>query len=469
VTWQRHVVVVGASLAGLLAAAAAHRAGCRVTVLERDVLPYVPVPRRGVAQGEQPHVFLHRGLLAAEQLLPGLEHRLEADGAVRLNTGRLPWLGESGWNPIGDQGYDILSSTRPLLEHAVRREVAALPGVRILDGRRVEGVRRGDGGWLVALAEPGDGAAAGEPGEPGDVGTADVVVDASGRSSRLPTWLAALGVAAAPVSRVDAQLGYATRPYTGPAGSGVVVQATPQEPRGGLALPIESGGWLVAVVGFGDDRPPRDAEGFEAYVRGLRDPSLARQLTRWTPAGEVSIHRQTANVRHHYESVRDWPPGLLVVGDALCAFDPIYGQGVTVAACQALELGAALAGTGSGRASARASARGGTRGLQRRLAGVAGFPWAVATGADLRFPSTQGCQSRAQAVTNAWARQLGTLAAHGDLRAATTLSRTYHLMGSPLGLFHPALLVAAARGRLAGLPPANPAPAALGRASSSAA
>ncbi len=110
-----------------------------------------------------------------------------------------------------------------------------------------------------------------------------------------------------------------------------------------MALPVERGQWLVAAVGLGDRRPPRDPDGFAAFVAALPDPALSAVLRSGEPLGEVAVHRQTGNRRHRYGELRDWPDGLLALGDALCCFDPVYGQGITVAACQALLLRAELA------------------------------------------------------------------------------------------------------------------------------
>ena len=436
-----HVVVIGASFAGSFATAAAAAAGARVTLLDGDHLPPAPAPRPGVPQSRQAHVFLHRGLLSAQELLPGLRRDLLDRGAVPVQTGRLPWLGDHGWSPIGDHGHEVLSTSRPLLEHVVRTRALALDGVRLRDGTRVTGLRRngsGDPGsrWSVRAAD-------------GDEIGADVVVDASGRGSRLPHWLADLGVRPAAVARVDARIGYATRRYTGGSGSAVVVQASPRNPRGGLVLPVEDGQWLISAVGTGDERPPREADAFTAFLDGMADPALAVQARRWSPCGEVALHRQTGNVRHEYQRVRDWPAGLLVVGDALCAFNPVYGQGITVAACQATVLRAGL--------TTRLDARG-TRRLQRRLARATTVPWAIATGEDLRFPTSEGAPGRVQDLFSRWGGTVQRLAVDGDERAARTLGRTYHLLGSPLELLHPALLASALRPRH---PRPSPRPAAL--------
>jgi len=437
------VVVVGASVAGLFAAAAAAGRGNSVTVLERDILPGGPKPRAGVPQGEQPHVFLFRGLLALEELLPGSRQELLGLGAVPLDTGELPWLAEQGWLPVGQRAFEVLSVTRPLFEHVVRCKVEGLPGVQIRAGSKVVGLRRCDQWWEVGLAD-------------GSTVLADLVVDASGRSSRLPVWLADAGVGAAPVSTVDAGVGYATRMYAAApfqvGAVGVVIQQTPATLAGGMALPVEGSRWLVGAFGCAEHRPPRDAAGFVSFLQRLPDPALAELVRHAEPVSNVAVHRQTANRRHYYEQVPNWPDGLLVVGDALCAFNPIYGQGITVAACEALLLRRALAaGLEPGYA----------RRLLRKFATVMFLPWAIAASEDLRYPTSTGRQHLPQALLGRWTRQLGRLAIHGNRRAYAVLGRVYHLMGSPALLFHPALVAAALQARLTGYGSPAPRPAAL--------
>jgi len=146
-----HVVVVGASLAGLFAAAGASAAGCRVTLLERDHLPPSPVARRGVPQGEQGHLLLQQGMLASEQLLPGLRQDFLDHGAAEVSTGRLPWLSDEGWLPAGKHGFNMVCITRTLLEHLVRGRVLALPRVGLRSGVRVSGLERAGEGWRVGV------------------------------------------------------------------------------------------------------------------------------------------------------------------------------------------------------------------------------------------------------------------------------------------------------------------------------
>jgi 2-polyprenyl-6-methoxyphenol hydroxylase-like FAD-dependent oxidoreductase len=444
----REVVIIGASLAGLFAAAATAATGAQTMIIERDELPETPVARKGVPQGRQPHVLLHRGLLAAEKLLPGLREDLLSHGAIPLDTGTIAWLGEYGWLPTWIPAYETVSATRPLLEQLVRERVRNLADVTIRQGVRVTELRRDTDRWQLVCDD-------------GTSVPADLVIDASGRGSRLPHWLAELGVRVTEPLLVDARLGYATQMYRAagqpPIETGVVIQATPETGRGGLALPVENGHWLIVASGYGDQRPTRDPGEFVAFLAALPDPAIAELAQQLEPVGEVAIHRQTGNRRNRYGRSRAWPVGLLAVGDAYCAFNPVYGQGITVAASQALLIRDALKHDSS-------RAEGGplqTRRLQRRLGTTADLPWQVATSEDLRHPSSTGSQPRMQRLLSLWSAQLARLAAHGDRRAYLAFARVYHLMAAPAMLFHPALVFSALRAALRGMPEQNPRPRAL--------
>ena len=377
------VLVIGASFAGLLAAAAAAQAGARVTVFERDHLSDTPDLRPGVPQGEQPHVLLQRGLQAFESLLPGVERDLLAVGGVKINTGQMPWLSAYGWFPVDAPSYEIMSLTRPLLELVIRRRVLADERIDLRDGARVRSVGRAGQQWEIRCL---DGSAA----------LGDLVVDASGRSSRLPHWLDELGVVLPEPATVEAKLGYAARRYRAPAPvtfrSGVMIAASQDTDAGAVVLPVENREWLVCAAGYGSKRPSRDAANLDTFLRKLRDPVIAELAAVLQPVGDVAIYRQTGNRRHPYGNTRNWPMGLLVVGDALCAFNPIYGQGITVAACQAELLRAQLRGRLSPDTPLSAAV---TRRIQRWLHDITDLPWAVATGEDLRYeaatPSPAGC------------------------------------------------------------------------------
>jgi flavin-dependent dehydrogenase len=445
---QRNVVIIGASLAGLFAAAAASATGARTTIIERDVLPEVPSSRKGVPQDRLPHVLLHRGLLAAEELLPGIRQDLLNRGAVPFDTGTMAWLGEYGWLPTWIPAYETVSATRPLLEHVVRRLVADLDGVAIHEGVRVTDLNRDARRWQVMC-------------EDATTVQADLVIDASGRGSRLPHWLAELGIPLSEPLSVDAHVGYACRMYRcvgkSPIDFAVMIAATPQTGRGALAIPVEDGQWLIGAVGYGDRRPGREPAEFDEFLATLADPAVWDLSKLLEPVSDIAIHRQTGNRRNRYERSRVWPAGLLAVGDAYGCFNPVYGQGITVAACQAVLIREALkhdrTPVGQGPME--------TRRLQRRIAAVADLPWSVATTEDLRHPSSAGSQTTLQRLMGLWTAQLARLIAHGDRSAYRAFARVYHLMAVPITLFNPAVIAATCRAAVRGMPEPNPRPRAL--------
>ena len=423
---DRRAVVIGGSFAGMFAAAALADTGWQVTLLERDQLPAGPEHRRGVPQDRQAHILLHRGLTVIDQLLPGFRAELVARGGVPFDTGEMPWLSEYGWLSTTVHSWEIVSATRPLMESVARDLLRHRPGVRICDGVRVIGLRRGSSDWRVSV-DSGAGC-------PELVAT--VVVDASGRSSRLEHWLP--DVLAGEEELVDARVGYSGRLYAAhtelPLRTGLVVFGIVPGGESGLALPVEDGRWMISASGMGDCRPPRDAAGFERFLGRLRDPAVADLIGCLEPVTDPATHRQTANRRRRWGAQPDWPRGLLVVGDALCSFNPIYGQGITVAALQAELLGAALS-----------AGRPVDRRLQRAVLAATDVPWSISTGNDQKFLNESAPPSRVERVTGAYSSRLARLAAAGNRRAATTFGDIYHLMAPATALFHPALLLAAAR------------------------
>lgn len=439
---QPTAVVIGASFAGLLAASAAAQAGYQVTILERDQLPGTAAARPGVPQSEQAHVLLHRGMLAMESLLPGLRTELLDHGGKPFHSSQMPWLSEHGWIPLTDWSYEIISIGRPLLEFLVRSRVLAQAGVALRENTRVTGLSQTPQGWQIRDHDE-------------VVATADLLIDASGRTSRLPHWLADIGIAVPEPTVIDARLGYATRRYRGtlPFTTGIAIAATLQTLTGALLLPIEQDRWLICAAGFGDHRPGREAAEFDAFLADLRDPAIADAAHQLEPDGDVAIHRQTGNRRYAYGSDHSWPTGLLVVGDALCALNPVYGHGITVGVSQAELLRTELR--------RRPSDPRRSRKIQRKLAAVADLPWSVCTSEDLRMPTSSGERSRSQEVLARWTTRMVQLAAAGNEECSWAFSQVYHLVGSPRRLFGPRVAVAILRSLTRPLPPAAGRPAVL--------
>lgn len=389
-TAGRHAVVVGGSMAGLLAARVLADHFERVTIVERDRLPDGPEFRKGVPQSRHLHVLLGRGCAIVESLLPGFEAELLQAGAV---TARWPadvlWLTAQGWSRRFDQGLRLLSASRELIEWGVRRRVAALENVAVVEGHDVSSLVADAGRSRVTgvriRARPSTGQDATE-----HELAADLVVDASGRNSRTPRWLVELGFEPPSETRIDAFLGYASRHYAIPptfAADWRVLYLQSHPPgnaRAGGLFPVEGGRWMVTLAGAGRDYPPTDDAGFLDFAASLRSPVLSEAIRSATPLTPIHGYQRTENQRRHYERMRRMPEGLLVTGDALCAFNPIYGQGMTAAAQAAQVLDGIL----------RDQPGGSLDGLWRRfhpaVAAANAGAWLIATGEDLRYPKTEG-------------------------------------------------------------------------------
>ncbi|MFJ1748220.1 FAD-dependent oxidoreductase [Streptomyces sp. NPDC088116] len=378
-------MVVGAGLAGLLAAhALARRFEC-VTVVERDTLPDgTPAFRAGVPQSRHAHILWSRGLRALNELLPDVVTEIEtAGGTVVEAPERMRWLSPAQWF-TGVSGSHYLSASRELLESTLRRRIFGQSSIVLMDGHEVTGL----------LQAPRAGAVEGvrlrERGGHGQESTlrAELVVIAAGRGSRAAQWLLQLGCPTPAVERIDAHLGYSSRYYRRPAGEShwkaMYLQGNPGAPRSGVILPIDGGRWLVTLIGQGEHRPPVEEKAWLAFASSLRSEELSQALAGAEPLSDAVAFRATANEWTHFEQVKRWPTGLLVIGDALCRFNPVYGHGMTVAALQAEVIRDQVSARGAVEFTARASQ------MQKAVAKCPSAAWAIATGEDCRYPGTDG-------------------------------------------------------------------------------
>jgi 2-polyprenyl-6-methoxyphenol hydroxylase-like FAD-dependent oxidoreductase len=308
--------------------------------------------------------------------------------------------------------------SRPLLEWTLRQRLLADPGVELredasaLDLRFSRDAKRVDG-VVVRGRDGGDSA----------ILDADLVVDATGRASRTPEWLARRGfpVPLEEVRRVDKR--YATRRFvSGPdTPAAVLVGPGPDLPRSGIMLEIEAGQHVVSLMGMRGARPPIEAAGWPAYTRSLAHPALADMLATMTPVDDEAVsYRFPANLRRRYERLDRFPEGLFVTGDALCAFDPAYGHGMTVAALDALELARVLADGG-----AALSQR-----FHRRAARHVDTPWTIATG---QLPDERGRIAPGNRMFGAYLRML-LRAGADDPELAHAFARVSHLVEPPTTL-----------------------------------
>ncbi|MBN3928922.1 FAD-dependent monooxygenase [Streptomyces verrucosisporus] len=430
---RSHAVVIGAGLAGLTAARALADAYERVTVLDRDALPADPASRRGVPQSRQLHVLLARGAQALEELFPGFLEELLAAGATRADTqGEVHWYLDGHLLRPAPSGVISYGASRPRVEHHVRARVAALPGVTVREGVEVLGpVATPDRGRVTGVRVRPLARDTEEAGE--ETIPAGLVVDASGRASRVPVWLEELGYPRPRQTRVRADVVYVTRhfrrePHHIGGRSGVALVPFPGLPRGGAIVSERKDRFAVVLFGLLGEEPPADEAGMLAYAESLPGPDVAEVLRTAEPLNEPVRMRYPASVRHHYEKLDRHLGGLLVTGDALCSFNPTYGQGMTAAAQQAIVLRALLT---RGR-----DADGLPRRFFRAAAKVVDTPWLLAAGGDLRFPEAEGRRGPADGLLDRYLTRYRAAASVDPVLGRTFLS-VAHMLQPPARLMSP--------------------------------
>lgn len=426
-----HAVVLGAGMGGLLAARVLTDAFDRVTVIERDQLPEAADNRRGVPQGRHVHALLPRGAEIIDELFPGILDDMVADGAPVLSDYTKFRFLPDGMHRLSPrmQAPPVYQPSRPFLEAAIRRRIRALPNVRILDGHdvvsltttatrgRVTGVRvqrHGEAGTEHSLS-------------------ADLVVDAMGRGARTPAWLTELGYDAPAEDQIVVNIRYVSRLLRlrpGAVPETLIVHGPkPDSPYGYGLFAYENDTWLLTVQEFGGDRHVPDYAWMLDRVAEKAPRHVSDALAVAEPLGDVTTHRFPANRRRRYERLSRFPDGLLVFGDALCSFNPIYGQGMSVAAMESLALRKAL--------------RRGSDRLARRFfaeaAKAVDVAWQLAVGADLALPFIEGPRPLPVRLINAYIARVITAAEHDPVVGAQFM-RVFAFLDKPPALMRPAIV-----------------------------
>jgi 2-polyprenyl-6-methoxyphenol hydroxylase-like FAD-dependent oxidoreductase len=433
-----HAVVIGGSMAGLLTARVLTEHFAQVTIIERDRFPENPLTRRGVPQSDHLHVLLRRGLMILEELFPSLGEELIAAGARTIDTGAdLAWLTPAGWGVRFRSGLTKLACSRPLIDWVVRRRLVANERIRFLE--------QSDALHLIAKEQrTGVMLRSGEDSRRYPV-FADLVVDATGRGSRAPKWLAELGYESPRETVVNAFLGYASRLYQLPAGfesdwQAIFLQAAPPRMnRAGVLFPIEGDRWMLTVAGAGRDYPPDDQAGFMEFVRNLGSPLIYSAIKDAAPISPIRSYRATENRLRHYEELKRLPEGLVLIGDSVCAFNPVYGQGMTIAALGAVALDKCLheqrSRFGDG------SLRGLPSRFQKQLAKVNKVAWALATGEDYRYRETEGAApSILTRFMHRYVDEVISLTTK-DRRLRQIWLEVFHMLRPPSAMFSPAVVL----------------------------
>lgn len=449
---DEHAVVVGASVAGLLAARVLAEAYERVTVVERDRLPAVGDGRQAVPQGRHVHALLASGQRCIDELLPGFSDQLLAAGAVHCTGMREMRIVVAGHQLVRDAvTASCVLASRPLIEGHIRRRVLALPNVTTLEQTAVTGLIASPDRDRVVGVQVRRG-----PGGADDRLDATLVVAASGRGGGVPGWLARLGHPGPSEERLAVDLVYASQPLRLPPGALdsdklILIGARPELPRGMGLFAQEHGRRLLTLAGYGPDhRPPTDRAGYLAFAATVAPDDVLAAIRDAQPLAEIATHRFPANRRRRYERLRRFPEGLLVIGDAIASFNPLYGQGMSVAALEAIEL-------------RRCLAEGRRRLAQRFLRGAARIvdpAWQMAVDGDLALPVVAGHRSITTRIGNAYTERL-LQAAERDPHVTAAFSAVADLLEPPAHVMRPTIAWRVLRRRPApGPPPASRASAA---------
>jgi 2-polyprenyl-6-methoxyphenol hydroxylase-like FAD-dependent oxidoreductase len=437
----RHAIVIGGGVAGLLAARVLSDHFEQVTVIERDLYPDVPNFRAGTPQARQIHTFLLRGQHVIESLFPGFGAKILAAGALEHDFAhdtlyfygkRCPQLQRTpeliGWN-----------ASRMLVEWQIRRELESFPSVNIMEGCAVRGLLEKDHAVRGVKYQERGSAAASTRELPGDL-----VIDTSGSSSAASQWLEEIGYAPPHETVVNPYIGYATRFYKRPENSTawrlIAIQATQQNRRAGALMEVEGGRWMVLVAGSGKDYPPNEPEGYLDFARSLPEQELYTLIKEATPISSIYGYRPIGNRLRHFDCIK-MPRGFVVMGDAACCFNPIYGQGMTVAILESQVLDRCLAQWHRKKNNAEQD-------FQRQIAKVLTAPWLLSTVAD---SSPEDRKTITDKIAYWYVRGYVIPAIPEDKVVHHTFIEVLHMLKSPNALLTPSILFRVFRLRLGGV------------------
>lgn len=432
-----HAVVIGGSIAGLLTARKLHDHFERVTVIERDVLPQGAENRKGVPQGRQPHVLLQRGLLIMDQMFPGFSAELSLAGGVPLNMGSdVRWHSLGNWRPRYQSSIDTIAASRPLIEATLRRRLSHFEHIRFVTEAEAIGLITNEAGTHVA----GVRIRRRDRSQSEETIQADFVVDASGRDSHASEWLAELNFPAPEVTTINAFAGYATRVFRRLHDVDwkmmYVQPAAPDQSRGAIIIPMEGDRWHVTMIGMNADYPPTDEEGFIEFARSLPVPEIYETLSRAEALTPIIGYRRVENRLYSYDQLPRYLENFALLGDAVYALNPVYGQGMSVASMSVEELDRTLS---EHRQNNGDDLTGFVSVFQKRLGALLAGPWQVATGEDFRWSKVEGVKPNPDPAALLMQNYIGTvmLAANHNPVILDAVYQVLNMMSSPEIFFRP--------------------------------
>jgi 2-polyprenyl-6-methoxyphenol hydroxylase-like FAD-dependent oxidoreductase len=428
---RTQAIVLGASLGGLMTARVLSKHFEKVLLIEKDEVHRQPESRKGQPHTRHLHGLLPRGFLIMTHYFPDLPQALTENDAVIEDFGeKMVWKTYGGYRKPIVTGIRGVTVSRPLLEHLVRERVLALPNVELMDHTTVKK-------WTTTTDQKRvTGVVVSHKGIE-ENRTANLVVDVTGRNSQSSNWLKAFGYEAPSVSEVKVHVGYATRLYKRDPNHSLskswIIHSpkAPMESRFGGILPMEGNRWIMTVGGWHGDVVPLDEKGYLAYVKDLPMPELYHIVCQSEPISEIIPYKFLSSLRRHYEKLTRFPLGYLVLGDAVSSFNPIYGQGMTSASLQAVELDKVLTQHISEAQLATT--------FFKKVSKVVDVCWNLSVGEDFRFPETEGPKPVGNRFLNkyiSWVHQ----ATLTDAVVCKAFLKVLSLMEPPTTLFYPRIL-----------------------------
>jgi 2-polyprenyl-6-methoxyphenol hydroxylase-like FAD-dependent oxidoreductase len=380
---RQTAIVIGAGFAGLFSARVLSKYFKKVLIVDKDPLPTeAPALRKGQPHAAHQHLLLVKGRELLKRYFPEFESALDRYNVSSLDYGRDVILQlEEGDLPRYETGLSLRPCRRVLLDFILLQAVKGLENVEFSEPCRVSG--------LLSKKQGGVPRVTGIRLATHQTVLADLVVDASGRGSKLGQWLDSMGIAAPPTMRVDAKAGYASRSYSlsdkeadalGFSGLDIAPHA-PRSPRAAGLWKLEGNEWLLTLIGMNACYPANDEEGFLNFAKQLNSAPLNRFLSLATPTDDIVIHRATSNVWRQYHK-QGLPNGLLAIGDACCAYNPLHGQGLSVVAQVMERLDAALQKKPTEQKSWQAW-------FHKRSAFIYQQAWYLSLTEDIAWPNTQ--------------------------------------------------------------------------------
>jgi 2-polyprenyl-6-methoxyphenol hydroxylase-like FAD-dependent oxidoreductase len=433
-TNRQHAIVMGGSLAGLLTARVLSKHFERVTIIEKDRVNDRPESRPGQPQTQHLHGLLAKGLQIMTDYFPDLPAALVEHGAIINDFGEsMRWYIYGGYRSQFKVGFPIATMSRGLLEYLIRDRVLALPNIELLDRTTVKELQATTNKDRII----GIKIERHDTENHSNSLVADLVIDATGRNSHSAQWLEALGYQAPVEAKVYVDVRYATRIYRRnpeDSYSQTWIINTPDASKQtsfGAMFPIEENRWIVTIGNWHSDGIPITESNFLEFTHSLEGQDIYNLISQCEPLSIVVPYKFPFSLRRHYERLKRFPLGYLVLGDAVSSFNPTYGQGMTVAALEVAELDRLLTNNISSTCLAQT--------FFKHIAKVIDIPWQLSVGEDFRFLQTTGAKPIGIDFINRYVARVHR-ATLGDIVVGKAFLKVMNLMAPPISLFHPQIV-----------------------------